>query len=144
MTRTQVARMVIAHHSWSDDRGFETHWCHTVISLGKIWTWSVPPQCLPTRGQQCVALEVDLRECTLCSPPAMWIKAAHSGFETQRRRHQKSKRGVPVAPQKGQLSTKNILKKNPLWRKKILQFQIPIYWATNRNIENRVFHECTF
>ena len=27
-------------------------------------------------------------------------KAAHSGFETQRRRHQKSKTGVPVAPKK--------------------------------------------
>ena len=29
-------------HSWSDYRGFETHCCHTVISLGKIWTWLEP------------------------------------------------------------------------------------------------------
>ena len=33
-------------------------------------------------------------------------KAAHSGFETQRRRHQKSKTGVSVAPQKGLMSSK--------------------------------------
>ena len=33
-------RMVSAQHSWSVDRGFETHCCHTVISLGKIWTRS--------------------------------------------------------------------------------------------------------
>ena len=26
-------------------------------------------QCLPSRGWQCVASEVDLRECTLCLPP---------------------------------------------------------------------------
>ena len=29
-----------------------------------------------------------------------------SGFETQRRRHQKTKTGVPVAPQKGLMSSK--------------------------------------
>ena len=33
-------------------------------------------------------------------------KAAHSGFETQRRCHQKSKTGVSVAPQKGLMSSK--------------------------------------
>ena len=33
------------------------------------------------------------------SPPR-WNKAAHSGLETQRRRHQKFKTGVSVAPQK--------------------------------------------
>ena len=38
-------------------------------------------------------------------------KAAHSGFETQRRRHQKSKIGVSVAPQKGPMSSKNFFKK---------------------------------
>ena len=34
------------------------------------------------------------------TPPPSANKAAHSGFETQRRRHQKSKTGVSVAPQK--------------------------------------------
>ena len=38
-------------------------------------------------------------------------KAAHSGFETQRRRNQKSKTGVSVAPQKGLMSSKNLKKK---------------------------------
>ena len=37
-------------------------------------------------------------------------KAGHSGSETQRRRHQKSETGVSVAPQKGLLSSKNVLK----------------------------------
>ena len=35
-----------------------------------------------------------------------------SGFETQRRRHQKTKTGVPVAPQKGLMSS-NFLKMSP-------------------------------
>ena len=34
-------------------------------------------------------------------------KAAHSGFETQRRHHQESKTEVSVAPQKGLVSSKN-------------------------------------
>ena len=36
-------------------------------------------------------------------------KVAHSGFETKRRRHQKSKTEVPVAPQKGFMSAKLFL-----------------------------------
>ena len=38
-------------------------------------------------------------------------KAAHSGFETQRRCHHKSKTGVSVAPQKGLMSTNNFFLK---------------------------------
>ena len=38
-------------------------------------------------------------------------KAAHSDFETQRRRHQKSKTWVSVALQKGLLSSKIFFKK---------------------------------
>ena len=47
-----------------------------------------------------VAPEVNIRECISCMPPQSSNKAAHSGFETQRRRHQKSKTGHKVAPQK--------------------------------------------
>ena len=36
----------------------------------------------------------------------------HPGFETLDRRHQKSKTGVSVAPQKGLMSSKKILKKS--------------------------------
>ena len=54
-----------------------------------------------------VAPEVNLGECVTCmSPPA-----AYSGFQTQRRHHQKSKRGVSVAPQIGLLSSKFFFKK---------------------------------
>ena len=50
----------------------------------------------------------NLRECTsLIKMPLPSVnKAAHSGFETQRRHHQKSKTGVSVAPQKGHASAK--------------------------------------
>ena len=47
-----------------------------------------------------VAPEVNLREYVTCTPLPNANKAAHSGFETQRRHHQKSKTGVSVAPQK--------------------------------------------
>ena len=46
-----------------------------------------------------VAPEVNLREHISHTPPQSLNKAAHSGFETQRRRHQKSKTGVSMAPQ---------------------------------------------
>ena len=46
-----------------------------------------------------VAPEVNLRERISCTPLPSANKAAHSGFETQRRRHQKSKTGVSVAPE---------------------------------------------
>ena len=39
-------------------------------------------------------------------------KVAHSGFETQRRHHQKSKTGVSVTPKNGHVSNK-IFKKKP-------------------------------
>ena len=41
---------------------------------------------------------VNLREHVTRTPPPSANKAAHSGIETQRRRHQKSKTGVSVAP----------------------------------------------
>ena len=47
-----------------------------------------------------VTLEVNLKECIAHMPPPSMNKAAPSGFETQRRHHQKSKTGVSVAPQK--------------------------------------------
>ena len=62
-----------------------------------------------------VAPEVNLRECISHTPPPSTNKAAHSGFETQRRRHQKSKTGVSVAPKKD-LSPPKI-------KKKLLRFE---------------------
>ena len=53
-----------------------------------------------------VTPEVNLREHeTHTSQPSM-NKATHSGFETQRRHHQKFKTGVSVAPQKTLISSK--------------------------------------
>ena len=47
-----------------------------------------------------VTAEANLRECVICTPLPSVNKAGHSGFETLRRHHQKSKTGVSVAPQK--------------------------------------------
>ena len=58
-----------------------------------------------------VAPEVNLRECISCMPLPSVNKAAHSGFETQRRCHQKSKTRVSVAPQKDLCPLKIFLKK---------------------------------
>ena len=68
-----------------------------------------------------VAPEVNLREhiSHMLLPSAN--KAAHSGFETQRRRHQKTKRGVSVAPQKGLMSSKFFFKKNGIISGRMLQ-----------------------
>ena len=49
----------------------------------------------------CVAPEVDLGECTLHSLlQKSELGRTHSGFETKKRRHLKSKTGVPAAPKK--------------------------------------------
>ena len=45
-----------------------------------------------------VTLEVNLREQVTLMPPPSTNKAAHSGFEIQRRCHQKSRTGVSLAP----------------------------------------------
>ena len=43
--------------------------------------------------------------------------------ETQRRRHQKSKTGVPVVPQKGLMSSKNLKKKIYVKREGLAMWQ---------------------
>ena len=58
-----------------------------------------------------VTPEVNLRECISHRPLLSLNKSAHSGFQTQRRRHQKCKTGVSVAPHKGLMSSKYFLKK---------------------------------
>ena len=50
--------------------------------------------------------EVDLRECVTHTPPPSMNKAVHSGFEMQKRHHQKSKTGVSVTPRKDLCSPK--------------------------------------
>ena len=65
---------------------------------------------LATKRSEGVAPEVKLRECVTHVPPSSMIKAVHSGFETQRRHHQKAKTGVLVAPLKGLMSSKFFLK----------------------------------
>ena len=65
---------------------------------------------LAAKRSASVAPEVNLRGRISCTPLPSVNKAAHPGFETQIRHHQKSKTGVSVAPQKD-LYPPNILKK---------------------------------
>ena len=57
-----------------------------------------------------VAPEVNLRNSWHTGDKAC-KQGIHPGFETQGRRHQKSKTGVSVDPRKGLMSSKNLLKK---------------------------------
>ena len=66
---------------------------------------------LATKRSAGTAPESNLREYITSMPPLSANKDAHSGFETQKRRHHKSKTGVSVAPQKGLMSYKNFKKK---------------------------------
>ena len=58
-----------------------------------------------------VAPEVNLKECISCTPLLNANKAFHSGFESERRHHQKLKTGKSVAPQKDLCPPKFFLKK---------------------------------
>ena len=58
-----------------------------------------------------VTPEVNLRECISCIPLPSMNETAHSGFETQRRCHQKSETGVSVAPKIDMCPTKIFKKK---------------------------------
>ena len=65
---------------------------------------------LATKRSAGVTPELNLRGHVTYMPPPSANKATLSGFETQRRHHQKSKTGISVAPQKGFMSSKNFLK----------------------------------
>ena len=64
---------------------------------------------LAAKGSAGVAQEVNLRH-LLCTGEEAHKQKIHPGFETQGRRHKKSKSGISVAPQKGLMFSK-ILKK---------------------------------
>ena len=78
---------------------------HTRAPAGRFAgnVWIKTKKCLLAgmwKRSAAVAPDVNLRECVTHMLPPRVNKAAHSGFETQMRRHQKSKIGVSVAPQK--------------------------------------------
>ena len=60
------------------------------------------------------APEVNISECISHMPLQSSNKAADSGFETQRRHHQKSKTGVSVAPKMDMCPTKILKEKKVL------------------------------
>ena len=92
------------------------------------WTGNVHQQILIEKGEETVrpctdymfvqiadglndpgAIQVIAQDVTRTPPPSS-NKAAHSGFETQRRRHHKSETGVSVAPKMDMCPTKVLQK----------------------------------
>ena len=65
---------------------------------------------LATKRLAGVAPEANLREHVTHIPPSSTKKAAHSGFETQRRRDPKSETGASVAYKKGLMFSEKFLK----------------------------------
>ena len=63
------------------------------------------------KGSVGVSPELNPGECVTCTPLPSANKAAHSGFEIQRRWYQKSETGVSVAPQKGIMFSNKLLEK---------------------------------
>ena len=61
---------------------------------------------LATKRLAGIKPELNLREHVTCMPLPSMNKVVHSGFDTQRRRNQKSKTGASVAAQKGLLYSK--------------------------------------
>ena len=72
---------------------------------------------LATKRSAGVTPKVNPMECVTHTPLPSTNKAVHSGFETQRRHHQKSKIGVFVVPQKG-LCPPKFLKRRKLKQEK--------------------------
>ena len=64
-----------------------------------------------TKRSAGVTPEVNLRKHVAYKPPPSANKAAHSGFEPQRRCHQKSQMGYQCPHERDSCSPKNILKK---------------------------------
>ena len=84
---------------------------HLTSAETRMWgKW--PAAMLAIYTSKGVTPEVNFRECILRMPLSSVNKVAHSGFETQRRCHQKSKTGVSVAPKMDMCPTKSFKKKN--------------------------------
>ena len=99
--------------------GFDPH----QTLLVAMWERMAQLPCWPPRG---FAPELNLRDCVTCTPLPGANKAAHSGFETQRRHHQNSKTGVSVTPHKDLCPPKKVEKS--WWLP--LRFWIPKYtWS---------------
>ena len=97
--------------SWRGSVGRASAWSYTVREWQHDRSWfQAPPMPahryveengLATINRSAgVVPEVNLRECVTCMPWPSTNKVAHSGFETQKRRQQKSKTVASVALQK--------------------------------------------
>ena len=88
--------------------GFESHQ-YLLAGTWKRRSW-LP--CWPPRGQQVSHRGESERMCNTYMPQLSVNKAAHSGFETQRRHHQKSNTGYQWLDQNGMASKKFKTNKN--------------------------------
>ena len=78
---------------------------HSTSAETRMWG-KQPTAMLTIYTGKGVIPEVNLTEWILCMPPPSANKATHSGFETQKRHHQKSEIRLSVAPKFGMCTTK--------------------------------------
>ena len=94
---------------------------HGVTELFINWKFKKTKKGWPSRDP-----EVDLRKYVTHMPSPNVNKTTHPGFETQRRCYHKFKTGIPVAPQKGLMSS-TIFKKLKC-KKNILTYLIYLFY----------------
>ena len=97
---------------------------------------------LATKRLAGVAPEVNIRECVTHMPLLSLNKASHSGFETQRRRHQKSKTVLSVARQKRFMSSKSYFKKNRFNCQSVQLDCLSLLNVKHLNFQTFVFSNC--
>ena len=88
-----------------------------------------------------VTLEMNLGKCVTHMAPTSLSKSAHSGFETKRRLHQKSKTGVSVAPQKELMYSNFFFKKELIFCQHIIEFSMQESFVRRKaTIKNQIYN----
>ena len=118
-------------------------WSHTVIG-GMIAPGFESHQCFTGMWKRRLGCHAGCQEVGRCrtrgESQGMCNTYASTGFETQRRHHQKLKTGVSIAPQKGLMSSKNLKKKkNSVFTRIYNTCTYVQRWKTVHLMLNRVF-----
>ena len=93
----RASACLFSHCEWQHDR---SHFKAPPMPAHRYIEENSLVPVLATKRSAGVTPEVTLRECVTCMPLPSMNKATHSGFETQRKYHQKSEKRVLEAPKK--------------------------------------------
>ena len=109
-----MSACLVSHYEWWHDRPRSQPWV-PLMSAYRYIEENGSAAMMATKRSVGVTPEINLRECVTSMPIPSANKAAHSGYETQRRHHQKSKTGVSVAPSKWLTGVLQTIFKKRLW-----------------------------